>query len=555
MPDSKYEYISPTQCYVLPGYHSDYWESPFYSAIAVPYGKKLPVEEALLCEHGWENNCFHAKPVRYEAPPSVWKKAEEKIGYPILDGSKINTVNYGDSMVQVEVTGSRTNHVFMRESRISFRWGWSSETREEYWIDEDSLHVMRSYTELYNGVVQTHYVQDCGYWENFGNASRHGLLEVAITEFENISYWCYFREYTILQNPPKSNLPEPYVGRAFYGRPKEEEDTSFACDVDIQQLMQKAYYEAVSDIEPKMNDNNIANALEAMAAIGIVLNAAMHPIQGTKNAEEGVRKYLKELSQACGYKVGYSKTKQAYYLIEKADGTLDKAMDLYYYTEVVDGHFEKKAVRTSASSMAGVCANGWLLYRYLYSTTKMDVEEAAAWVDAQDPLDERDDLHYGHSSKRYLDSDIMCRCRVQGRVRSGLGCVKEAMLKLHTLGLEPNAYVMWDMLPFSFMLEWQPLGALRVYGKNRKLNISDFLNVSAAKQYLSTEYLEIDKVCFSLSYQRQLPSGLVVDYYTRWKNRPLDIDTEWWTEQDGHKVRTTINRVLDTVSIGVGLFL
>jgi hypothetical protein len=90
-----------------------------------------------------------------------------------------------------------------------------------------------------------------------------------------------------------------------------------------------------------------------------------------------------------------------------------------------------------------VAADAWLKYRYVYSTTRADLEELV----------------------RYKTNGEPTVCRAGEQTAAGLMHVKIKLApksnqlgkivdRLTGVGLAPNAYNMWDLVPFSFVVDW-----------------------------------------------------------------------------------------------------
>lgn len=90
-----------------------------------------------------------------------------------------------------------------------------------------------------------------------------------------------------------------------------------------------------------------------------------------------------------------------------------------------------------------VAADAWLKYRYVYSTTRADLQELV----------------------RYKTNGEPTVCRAGEQAGNGLMHVKIKLApksnqlgklvdRLTGVGLAPNAYNLWDLVPFSFVVDW-----------------------------------------------------------------------------------------------------
>jgi hypothetical protein len=112
------------------------------------------------------------------------------------------------------------------------------------------------------------------------------------------------------------------------------------------------------------------------------------------------------------------------------------------------------------------------------------------------------------------------------------------------MGLEPNAYVAWDFIPFSFVADWfGPFG--------------DVLDVYTNKQYRNTAYYDITDLVFSLRYSTGPILGMTADHYVRWLGEPPVVDESYWFDagEGSTSPTTTFKRVLDSGALISGICL
>jgi len=185
-------------------------------------------------------------------------------------------------------------------------------------------------------------------------------------------------------------------------------------------------------------------------------------------------------------------------------------------------------------------SDGWLAYRYQYSTTKMDVEEAISYVNRRIHLKDDSPIKcYGQHTLEYEGSTVQSRCEflVQNKV---LSTVKKIWLALTQYGLAPSFYVVWDMIPFSFIADWF-------------LPIQSIVNAWDA-QHRVEEFYEIKDINFSLSYDRV--GTISVDkthFYTRWLSEtPIPLCGWYFMEGDEVSDKTFGYRILDAASLILG---
>jgi hypothetical protein len=202
--------------------------------------------------------------------------------------------------------------------------------------------------------------------------------------------------------------------------------------------------------------------------------------------------------------------------------------------------FIKALVVDHKIEMPDSLQSAWLSYRYAYSTTKLDAEEAIEFVHRHMDLGglDRAISCYGVSSCEYGDTTITCRCCID-TVPRNLDYLGRVWRGLYTYGLTPSFYTIWDMIPYSFIVDWFiPIG-----------DITSVLD--ADRMYLSGEYYDIKNVCFSLSYVREL-DNYNVKCYTRWKGSiPPCFNSFYWFDRPAPSRRTVGYRVLDAISLFV----
>lgn len=181
----------------------------------------------------------------------------------------------------------------------------------------------------------------------------------------------------------------------------------------------------------------------------------------------------------------------------------------------------------------------WLKYRYEYTTTKMDIDEYVAFglniVDRYMQQISKSRVH-GHAER----DGYVCNCSATWAER-GLTGLQSFFKGLYTSGLEPNAYVLWDFVPFSFVVDWiAPIG--------------DILQVYSDSQYKNELYYEFSDVVFSIRYSTGPIAGMTAEHYVRWiATEPTPIEYDYWFEREGSaSVTTVFKRVLDSGSLIVG---
>lgn len=186
-------------------------------------------------------------------------------------------------------------------------------------------------------------------------------------------------------------------------------------------------------------------------------------------------------------------------------------------------------------------SSAWLSYRYSFTTSTLDAREAIDFVHRHMDLGSLDNgiSCYGISHCNYKDTSIICRCGLSVKPRE-LGYLGKIWRALYTYGLQPNFYVIWDSIPYSFIVDWFiPLGDI--------LSVMD-----ASRMYNSDNYI-FEKIVYSLKYVRKTDDGNI-SCYTRWAgSAPPELNGLYWFDKEGQTgTKTHVYRALDVLSLTVG---
>jgi hypothetical protein len=184
--------------------------------------------------------------------------------------------------------------------------------------------------------------------------------------------------------------------------------------------------------------------------------------------------------------------------------------------------------------------SAWLAYRYQYQTTKLDASEAVKFVHRY--MDLGGLAHsiscHGRSNVSYKGADVTCRCRASVLPKE-LDTFANIWRALYTYGLQPNFYVVWDMIPYSFVVDWFiPVGNLAA--------VAD-----ARSHYSSTNY-DISRIVFSISYDVKDEDGNIFRQYSRWvQGTPPELNGLYFLETAGPSDRVLGYRILDALSLTI----
>lgn len=181
--------------------------------------------------------------------------------------------------------------------------------------------------------------------------------------------------------------------------------------------------------------------------------------------------------------------------------------------------------------------DAWLSYRYSYSTTRLDVEEAIRFVNRSIDLgDWRKGLTcYGISETLIDGVPVTCRCQFDIKCVE-LGILDDLWSRLTEYGLAPDLYVLWDSLPYSFVVDWF-------------IPIGDMASVIDAKNAYLGDSVKISNTCFSLKYTTTRDHYDYVQY-SRWAQKPLrDLNALLWLDKPAASGRVCTFRFLDAITL------
>lgn len=176
--------------------------------------------------------------------------------------------------------------------------------------------------------------------------------------------------------------------------------------------------------------------------------------------------------------------------------------------------------------------DAWLMYRYFYSTTKMDAEAAV-------------DALLNDKLRTITDSDVF-RGRIgisDGSISMKLRCHEsmDLSVRLHNdfrqAGLWPDAYTIWDAIPGSFIVDWI---------------VPDFSNnlEDLSQKYLTDMYV-IDELELAYTHEWEFDwDGFT--YHCKSFSRTFEFEPPQFEfyEETKHASRTTVTaRAIDAAAI------
>jgi hypothetical protein len=179
----------------------------------------------------------------------------------------------------------------------------------------------------------------------------------------------------------------------------------------------------------------------------------------------------------------------------------------------------------------------WLSYRYTYGTGKSDIEDAIQFQKrVVDGVIFRQGFScYGAVSEIIDGTRVTCRCHITMRQKE-LEYLEKISTGLYRYGLSPSFYVIWDMIPYSFIVDWF-------------IPVGDILSAVDKRRMYDRTY-DMSDIWFSLKYEVSDESGSY-SAYTRWSSSGLPEFQGYYTlENIGTKSQKTIGfRILDALSL------
>lgn len=179
----------------------------------------------------------------------------------------------------------------------------------------------------------------------------------------------------------------------------------------------------------------------------------------------------------------------------------------------------------------------WLSYRYAYNTTKSDAEEAIEFVHrhVDDDFLRSGFSCYGSASRDILGTTVVMKCRLDAKQKE-LSYLEQIWTGLYRYGLTPSFYVIWDMIPYSFIVDWF-------------IPVGDILS-GYDKTHMYDRTYEFSNLWYSLSYDTA-DSEAVVHAYTRWtSDSPPEFNGYYTLDNKGTTSNKVIGyRIFDTLSL------
>lgn len=149
-------------------------------------------------------------------------------------------------------------------------------------------------------------------------------------------------------------------------------------------------------------------------------------------------------------------------------------------------------------SEVGSLRDAWMGYRYAYNTTRMDVEETASYIDRLKSLSQTKFVTtHGVYNWENTTGKYTVKCSIQVPTEDITGIYST----LERYGLALDGYNAWDMIPYSFVVDWF-------------LHIGDLLEKARQRRYAAR--LTPTRTWFSVTHDYTNASGCHQCDYYRW---------------------------------------
>jgi hypothetical protein len=190
--------------------------------------------------------------------------------------------------------------------------------------------------------------------------------------------------------------------------------------------------------------------------------------------------------------------------------------------------------KKNISNAVKVGQDGWLKYRYLYGTTKADAEAAVDYF-----LDEKwkslTDRQVVRGRIGLSDGEL----RLKMRLRESADLSLQLRTDLKSVGLFPDLYTLWDLVPYSFVVDW--------FVPSFSEELEDLSQAYLSAAYDVKELLVTRKRSWDIQY-----AGF--DYHAYSYERVFDEEPpqfEFYEETSTPKGKTVVKRIID----GFALFI
>lgn len=176
----------------------------------------------------------------------------------------------------------------------------------------------------------------------------------------------------------------------------------------------------------------------------------------------------------------------------------------------------------------------WLKYRYVYSTGVMDYNQAADWLLRQSAVYSSWLRFDANTELKVPECTALWHLGFKSRLRDD-DIYRMLSSRAWLQGMEINPYVIWDFIPFSFVVDWLTGTGDRLQLQNdQKHWLNDFVT---------------REICWSLKYYRESKFGTIECYYRFYGPFP---SLEGFTQYFNTSLSVNLKRVGDLTSLVIG---
>jgi hypothetical protein len=191
-------------------------------------------------------------------------------------------------------------------------------------------------------------------------------------------------------------------------------------------------------------------------------------------------------------------------------------------------HLDIKGAFKRVTSVTETLSDMWLKYRYAYCTTKSDIEELGRFLATNSDG--------GPTVARAGDSLDTGTMHVKILMRPKSNSLGETVNRLTEYGAAPSLYNLWDLVPFSFIVDWfadigDVLEDVTQYGRCAAFDI----------QSLTTSWKWYD-------YVKKAHTRARLDYFQRWVSPTVPTYIPY-VEQGSASGETIVKRFADSVAL------
>lgn len=417
-------------------------------------------------------------------------------------------------------------------SRVSLRVTDHYNVRKPYTTLAESRHDVRLFGQP--ELPHTEQILDPAYWTAGTMIAEAEQVAASYEPSYQKNVWTQ-RPHWFYGQSPSIDYVKAQVSNAYQSalRYKDTELVDWSVDalaynvtpfalgqIDIITGRARAFIDATGDI-PLLSENSLQNIAAAYSALKSFAFSA-----------RDAAKYFDSVLKA--------KRPQDWYLTNARGRTRAQQ-------KAIERAMNKASMRALVAPNIGenldTAGDAWLKGRYAFSTSVLDL--GSAWDYFYDlalqNIGKRSGDYKCHGAGK-TDRRDECQCTFVARERALEGVVK-AFERCYRNGIEPNMYVIWDLIPFSFVVDWF-------------IPIGDSLSAYTRASHFTPEYWEFQphydgkQFCYSISYEEETFLG-PVSVYTRWyESSPPEVEPAYFLKQDAKPGNSTLcKRVLDGVAL------